>query len=75
MKTSLGLLLAFAVGAACYAAGIPLPAPPVLVGALVVAAMSAGYVAVDKLARAREARYRESCGDPSGTTWGSRRVR
>lgn len=75
MKTALGLLLAFAIGVGCYASGIPLPAPPVLVGALVVSAMSVGYVAMDKLVRRREARYDGSRGGHSVTTSRSGRDR
>lgn len=68
MKIAVGLILAFAIGAACRATGIPLPAPPVLIGALVVASMSVGYVVTDKLAARREARYRALCGGPTGVT-------
>ena len=68
MRVLVGLLLAFAVGAVCRATGIPLPAPPVLVGALVVASMSMGYIVTDGLVRNRAARYRDHCGGPTGET-------
>ena len=42
MKIALGLILAFAIGVACRLATIPLPAPPVLIGALLVLAMTLG---------------------------------
>jgi XapX domain-containing protein len=42
MKIALGLLLALAIGVVCRLAAIPLSAPPVLLGALLVLAMS-GY--------------------------------
>ena len=40
MKVALGLLLALAIGVACRLASIPLPAPPVHIGALLVLAMT-----------------------------------
>ncbi len=49
MKTALGLLLGFMIGVICSVAGLPLPAPPVLVGALLVVSMTAGYLLVDRL--------------------------
>ena len=52
MKMALGFLLASGIGAACRIAGVPLPAPPVLIGALLVA-MSTGYVLTDRVARSR----------------------
>lgn len=66
MKVALGLLLAFAIGVACRLAGIPLPAPPVLIGALLVLAMTLGYVATDRFAAHREAKSKPHCGGPSG---------
>jgi len=68
MKISLGLLLAFAIGIACRLSGVPLPAPPVLIGALLVVAMSAGYALAERWARHRAATQRANCGGPSGTT-------
>jgi XapX domain-containing protein len=66
MKIALGFLLAFAIGIACRLAGLPLPAPPVLIGALLVVAMSTGYVLTDRIAQHRQARHRALCGGPSG---------
>ena len=40
MKSAIGLALAFAVGFICRAFGIPSPAPPVILGALLVMAMT-----------------------------------
>ena len=68
MIIALGLLLAFAIGVACRLAAIPLPAPPVLIGALLVLAMTIGYVVTDRFAAHREAKSRPLCGGPSGTT-------
>ncbi len=49
MKIALGFLLAFGIGAACRIAGVPLPAPPVLIGALLVVSMTLGFMATDML--------------------------
>lgn len=66
MKIVLGFVLAFAIGLVCRLYGVPLPAPPVLIGALLVVAMSAGYVVTDRFAQHREARHRALCGGPTG---------
>ncbi|MFY0310456.1 DUF1427 family protein [Leisingera sp. D0M16] len=66
MKVALGLLLAIVIGAACRLANIPLPAPPVLIGALLVLAMTLGYVVTDRFAASREAKSKPFCGGPSG---------
>lgn len=68
MKAFLGLALAFAIGVACRLADLPLPAPPVLIGALLVLAMTLGYVMTDRFAARREARTKDLCGGPSGET-------
>jgi len=62
----IGLLLSFAIGLGCRWIGIPSPAPPVLMGALLVVAMSAGYVLADRLLARNEARHAANCGGPSG---------
>lgn len=47
LKTTLGLILAFALGAACRWIDIPVPAPNKLAGALLVLAVTLGYLAAD----------------------------
>ena len=66
MKIVLGLLLALGVGVVCRLAGLPLPAPLALTGAVLVLAMSAGYELVDRLAAHREVTQRENCGGSDG---------
>jgi len=39
-----GILLALLIGAGCRLFGIPLPAPPTIQGALLVLAMTAGFL-------------------------------
>ena len=53
---------------ACRLVEIPLPAPPVLIGALLVLAMTLGYVVTDRFASQREARSKAFCGGPTGET-------
>lgn len=67
-----GVLLGFAIGFGCRWLGIPVPAPPVLVGALLVVAMTLGYVIADRFIARREARHIDQCGGPSGQTAGRR---
>lgn len=49
MKLILGLLIAFTVGAACRYFDVPAPAPPAFQGALLVMAVSLGFISADKL--------------------------
>jgi XapX domain-containing protein len=65
MKATIGLILAFAIGFACRAFGIPSPAPPLILGALLVMAMTVGYIAVDRW-MARPAQHAVNCAGPSG---------
>jgi XapX domain-containing protein len=44
----IGIVLAFALGFGCRAFGIPSPAPPLILGALLVMTMTIGYIAVDR---------------------------
>nr|WP_281404394.1 DUF1427 family protein [Pyxidicoccus fallax] len=61
-------MLGFAIGLGCRWLGIPVPAPPVLVGASLVVAMTSGYLLADKFLAAHPARHRQNCGGPSGDT-------
>ncbi|HTO59568.1 MAG TPA: DUF1427 family protein [Pseudomonadales bacterium] len=66
MRVAVGFVLAFAIGVLCRVAHVPLPAPPVLIGALLVVAMSAGYAVTDRYATRRANANRDLCGGPSG---------
>lgn len=48
-QTMIGIALGFGIGLACRALDLPLPTPPRLVGALLVVAMTAGFVGTDLL--------------------------
>jgi XapX domain-containing protein len=65
MKVALGFALAFVLGFVCRALGIPSPAPPALMGALLVLAMSCGYVLVDRLVANQPARHARNCAGPT----------
>ena len=47
MKMLIGFALAFGIGAACRWLDIPVPAPPRIVGALLVIAITVGFLATD----------------------------
>ena len=47
MTALLGLLLGLAIGAGCRWFDLPLPAPPKLVGALLVVFMTVGFLTAD----------------------------
>lgn len=66
-KIVLGLLLGMAIGGLCRLINIPLPAPPMLPGALLVGAMTLGYVLTDRWLTKRKARHHHLCGGPDGT--------
>lgn len=68
MKIVLGFLLAFGIGVVCRITGIPVPAPPVILGALLVVAMTSGYLIVDYLASQRPSKNKDLCGGPTGST-------
>jgi XapX domain-containing protein len=48
MRLIFGFLLAFVIGVVCRLARIPSPAPQAIVGALLVASMSTGYVLTER---------------------------
>lgn len=47
MKLAIGLALGLFIGAGCRWFDVPVPSPPKLVGALLVVAMTLGYMALD----------------------------
>ena len=49
MKIALAILIAFAIGFGCGWFEIPAPAPPTLIGAALVMAMSLGYMTASKM--------------------------
>jgi XapX domain-containing protein len=65
-KLLVGIALGFCIGLGCRALGIPSPAPPVLVGSLLVVAMTTGYVLTDAFLAKRRAEHFYHCGGPTG---------
>jgi XapX domain-containing protein len=49
IRIIIGLLLGLLIGVACRWFDVPVPSPPKLIGALLVVAMTVGYIATDKL--------------------------
>lgn len=67
-KFFIGILLGLGIGFGCRWLGVPSPAPPVLVGALLVVAMTGGYQLADRFLAKRPARHAQNCGGPTGTS-------
>jgi XapX domain-containing protein len=53
MKTVAGFILGLLIGITCRYFDVPAPAPPKIIGALLVVSMTVGYLAADKLLTAR----------------------
>jgi len=73
MKITIGIILAFAIGIICRLTGIPVPAPPVIVGALLVLAMTTGYILADRFGGSRSDKHKKFCGGPTGEFSGNKR--
>lgn len=66
IKILISLIMGFAIGFLCGVFSIPAPAPPVLSGALLVVAMTVGYLFTDKtIARKRDKKNEQYCGGPT----------
>ena len=68
LKVTLGLVLGLGIGALCRLLAIPSPAPTMLPGALLVIAMTLGYIAADRWLARRHALHEPFCGGPDGRT-------
>jgi XapX domain-containing protein len=71
VKLVIGLLLALCIGAACRYFDVPVPAPPKLFGALLVIALTLGYLSADwALSRdaSPPATQTDNSGGPTGET-------
>lgn len=65
-KAAFGLLLALVIGAGCRLFGVPVPAPPAVVGGLLVLSMTLGYLTAARIAGHRPASTAPLCGGPTG---------
>ena len=66
MKILISMLLALGIGILCRLAGIPVPAPPAIVGALLVLSMTVGYLLAGRFAGDRPKDNEPLCGGPTG---------
>lgn len=63
MKSLLGMILGLLIGAGCRWFDVPVPSPPKLLGALLVVAMTVGYMATDRVLDRKVARQRATVSD------------
>lgn len=68
VKSIIGIILGFCIGFFCRYAGIPSPAPPVIPGALLVLAMTVGFLIADRIAKHRAHTTKHLCGGPTGNS-------
>ena len=47
MKTAISMALALAIGGGCRYYGVPVPAPPTLLGVILIGCITGGYMLVD----------------------------
>ncbi len=66
LSLAIGVVVAFAIGLSSALVGFAAPAPPTIEGALIVAAMTAGYLIADRYFAARPAQCEDLCAGPSG---------
>jgi XapX domain-containing protein len=56
IKSVIGLLIGLLIGVACRWFDVPVPSPPRFIGALLVVAMTVGYIGTDKLLAVKSGR-------------------
>jgi XapX domain-containing protein len=71
VRVCAGLFLGLLIGVGCRWFDIPLPGPPKLVGVLIIASITIGYMAADKVIATRfsakgPALTRDMCAGPTG---------
>lgn len=64
IRTAFGFILAFMIGVVCRLTEIPVPAPPALMGAGLVVAITLGFVGMDAALNCRAAKEARSCSKP-----------
>ncbi|MEO1045923.1 MAG: DUF1427 family protein [Pseudomonadota bacterium] len=69
IKFVLSFLLALTIGAVARLTGVPVPAPPALIGAMLVLSMTLGYITADH--RIRNQKTSASGGDGRSAGYGS----
>ena len=66
VRVPIGFILAFVIGVVCRLAELPLPAPPAIIGASLVVAMTTGFILVDRFMSHRPHTQLHICGGPTG---------
>jgi XapX domain-containing protein len=66
IKIVAGIALGLLIGAGCRWFDIPTPAPPKLIGAILVVAMTVGYTGADRFLSSRLATTAHLSGTPTG---------
>ncbi len=54
LKYLISVIIAFVLGAVCNLWGLPVPAPPMLLGALMIITMTLSYMATDRYLSKKE---------------------
>lgn len=67
-RVIIGFVLAFCIGALCRVGGVPVPAPPAIIGASLVVAMTVGFILMDRWMSHRPHTQAENHGGPHGQT-------
>jgi XapX domain-containing protein len=62
LKTVIALLLGLSIGVFCRWFDVPVPSPPTLIGAVLVVAMTVGYITTDKLLAGKSSERRTTAG-------------
>jgi XapX domain-containing protein len=68
IKIVAGITLGLLIGAFCRWFDVPVPAPPRLIGAVLVVAMTVGYLGADRFLSQRPATTTHLSGGPTGGT-------
>jgi XapX domain-containing protein len=66
MKIAVSIILGLLIGGSCRWFAVPVPAPPTLIGALLVLSITVGYVAVDYFIPAPPQQNGTISGGPAG---------
>ena len=68
LKIVAGIALGLLIGAGCRLFDVPVPAPPRLIGAFLVVAMTLGYLGADRFLARQPATTAHLSGGPTGGT-------
>jgi XapX domain-containing protein len=66
MKIAISFVIGLSIGVLCRWFDVPVPAPPKLVGALLVLSITIGYIGTDMIIERRESRMEQYGAGPTG---------